>query len=61
MNRNFAANFTNTAPLLRATFAAIALVVTLGIGSFIDGLAVGYVEAGLQAQADKTPVQFARR
>ena len=57
MNRNFAA----TAPLLRATFAAIALVVTLGIGSFIDGLADGYVEAGLQAQANQTPVQLAGR
>ena len=57
MNRNFAA----TAPLLRATFAAIALVVTLGIGSFIDGLADGYVEASLQSQANKTPVQLAGR
>ena len=57
MNRNFAA----TAPLLRATFAAIALVVTLGIGSFIDGLADGYVEAGLQSQGNQTPVQLAGR
>jgi hypothetical protein len=57
MNRNFAA----TAPILRATFAALALVVTLGIGSFIDGLADGYVEAGLQAEATKTPVQLAGR
>lgn len=57
MNRNFAA----TAPILRATFAAIALVVTLGIGSFIDGLAVSYSEAGVQAQAAKAPVQLAQR
>ena len=57
MNRNFAA----TAPILRATCAALALVVTLGIGSFIDGLADGYVEAGLQAEATKTPVQLAGR
>jgi hypothetical protein len=57
MKRNFAA----TAPLLRATFAAVALVVTLGIGSFIDGLAIGYVEAGQQAQAAKAPLQLARR
>ena len=57
MNRNFAA----TAPLLRATFAAIAVVVTLGIGSFIDGLADGYVEAGLQSQANQTLVQLAGR
>ena len=57
MNRNFA----TSAPLLRATFAAIALVVTLGIGSFIDGLAVGYVEAGQQAQVAKNPIQLARR
>ena len=57
MNRNFAAS----APLLRATFAAVALVVTLGIGSFIDGLAVGYAEAGQQAQAAKASLQLARR
>ena len=57
MNRNFAA----TAPLLRATFAAIALVVTLGIGTFIDGLADGYVEAGLQTPANQAPVQLAGR
>jgi len=57
MKRNFAA----TAPLLRATFAAVALVVTPGIGSFIDGLAIGHVEAGQQAQAAKAPLQLARR
>ena len=57
MNRHFAA----TAPLLRTTFAAIAVVITFGIGSFIDGLADGYVEAGLQAEATKTPVQLAGR
>jgi hypothetical protein len=57
MNRHFA----TTAPLLRATFAAIALIITLGIGSFIDGLAVGYEQAGQQVQASKNPVQLARR
>ena len=57
MNRHFAA----TAPLLRTNFAAIAVVITFGIGSFIDGLAVGYEQAGQQVQASKNPVQLARR
>lgn len=58
MNREF----TSSSAAARSLFAAVAVVVTLSIGGFIDYLATDYVPAGtVQAQAKPTVVAAAHR
>lgn len=58
MNREF----NPSSPAARSIFAAVALVVTLSIGGFIDYLATDYAtHGGVQATAKQTVVVAARR
>jgi hypothetical protein len=50
--------FNPTHPLLRAAFAAVAVLATIGTGAFIDGLARGY-SADNQQAAVARPVAIA--
>jgi hypothetical protein len=58
MNREF----TPSSPAARSLFAAVAVVVTLSIGGFIDYLATDYAANGsVQATAKQTVVVAAQR
>lgn len=58
MNREF----TPSSPAARSIFAAVAVVVTMSIGGFIDYLATDYASHGsVQATAKQTVVVAERR